>query len=65
MAGKLHALSPLATLARGYSVVYTDDKIIRCIDSIDVGQTVKIRLNDGEISADVTEKKRSRKNEKG
>ena len=65
MAGKLHALSPLATLARGYSVVYTDDQIIRCIDSIDVGQTVKIRLNDGEISADVTEKKRSRKNEKG
>lgn len=65
VAGKLHALSPLATLARGYSVVYNECGVVRAADNVDIGQTVKIRLNDGEISAEVTDKKKGKKNEKG
>ena len=57
VAGKLHALSPLATLARGYSVILTEDKLIRSVSDVDVGQKVEIRLSDGEISASVTEKR--------
>ena len=57
IAGKLNALSPLATLSRGYSVVYSDKKLIKSVKKIGIGDNVTIRLLDGELNAMVTEKK--------
>ena len=47
----LDNLSPLKIMNRGYSLVYNDNGLIRSIRSIDVGQSVKIKLYDGEFTA--------------
>lgn len=53
----LHANSPEKALARGYSVVYgVDGRVVRDVDSVEVGQTLKTRLNKGTITSTVTEK---------
>ena len=50
MAGRLHALSPLATLARGYAVVSDDQgRPITSIANAREGQSIIARLNDGQI----------------
>jgi exodeoxyribonuclease VII large subunit len=50
MAGRLHALSPLATLARGYAVV-SDDRgdTITSVGNVTAGQSIVARLDDGRI----------------
>ena len=63
IAGELNALSPLATLGRGYSATYSDKKLIKSINSISVGDSVTVRLYDGELNATVIQKKEF-KNEK-
>ena len=52
-AEKAVALNPLGVLARGYSVTEKDGKIIGSSDSVRVGDDLKIRLCEGEISAKV------------
>jgi len=54
--GKLHAISPLATLDRGYAIVSTADggRVIAGVAALQAGQTVSTRLADGEFSATVT-----------
>ena len=44
---KLNTLSPLATISRGYSVAYSDDKLIKSVDSLSVGDDLVIVLSDG------------------
>ena len=56
-AGKLNALSPLATLARGYSVASINQKVLTTAKAVSVGAEISIRFIDGEISASVTEKR--------
>ena len=46
---KLDALSPLKTLARGYSVVMVNDKLIKSEKEIKIGEEFNVKLNDGEI----------------
>jgi exodeoxyribonuclease VII large subunit len=54
MAGRLHALSPLATLARGYAVLSDDDGApITSIDTIRTGDSLVARLKDGRIHSRV------------
>jgi exodeoxyribonuclease VII large subunit len=49
------ALSPAATLRRGYAVVQrSDGAVVRCPSDVDEGDTVRIRLADGNIGAVVT-----------
>ncbi|MCH5194225.1 MAG: exodeoxyribonuclease VII large subunit [Oscillospiraceae bacterium] len=55
-AARLDSLSPLKTLSRGYSIVYKDNKPVNSAESLSVGDIVRIRLSDGEVSAAVTEK---------
>jgi exodeoxyribonuclease VII large subunit len=56
ISGKLHALSPLATLGRGYAVVETDTgKPVRKSSEIAPGDRVRIRLHEGEADADIIE----------
>ena len=60
---KLHALSPLAVLSRGYAVAMSNKKRISGIDQIAIGADLNIQLADGSLSAIVTEKTK-RGNEK-
>jgi exodeoxyribonuclease VII large subunit len=49
----LNAVSPLATLDRGYAIVTTKDTLVtKCID-VAVGSLVDIRLMDGQITCEV------------
>ena len=50
---KLDSLSPLKTLTRGYSLVEKENKIIRSVKDIRVGDEVNIRLIDGNAKAKI------------
>ena len=53
---RLDALSPLAVLSRGYSVVFDENgKMIRSISDTRTGDKIKIRVQDGSIDAEVRE----------
>jgi len=58
LAARLNALSPLATLARGYAVVtgVPDGKTIRSSADADVGRHVSVRLNEGALLCEVLSK---------
>ncbi|RPE02272.1 exodeoxyribonuclease VII large subunit [Candidatus Pantoea deserta] len=66
LAGQLEAVSPLATLARGFSVT-TDisGQVVKKTDQLHSGDTLRTRLDDGWVESQVTsiqpEKKRRRK----
>lgn len=50
----LEAVSPLATLARGYSVTTaTDGKVLKQTKQVKVGDTLTTRLNDGWVESEV------------
>jgi exodeoxyribonuclease VII large subunit len=52
---RVHALSPAATLDRGYAVLQTaDGTVVRSIADVDAGQAVAVRLPDGRVEAEVT-----------
>jgi exodeoxyribonuclease VII large subunit len=57
--GKLDALSPLATLARGYSVVTVGENTLTKIADAEVGKDIIVRVTDGTIAATVTGKDKS------
>lgn len=51
---KLDTLSPLKTLARGYSIVTdSSNKIIKSVKDLKENQNINIRLADGEKQAKV------------
>ncbi len=54
--GKIHALSPLAVLSRGYSVISRGKNVIKSVNEADIGDQINIRLSDGEMLAKITEK---------
>ena len=48
LARSLEAVSPLATVARGYSILQHDDgRIVRSVNDAQAGQTLNARLRDG------------------
>ena len=49
--GRLDSLSPVRTLARGYSVVRRDEVIIRRADELVVGDLLKIDFSEGAVKA--------------
>ncbi len=53
--GRFDAYSPLATLSRGYSVVYDGDKILTDAKKVEKGSQVRVRLAKGELKATVDE----------
>lgn len=53
VAGKLQALSPLAVLERGYSIVWKLEKILKTTGQIHEGDEVRIRLHQGTFEARV------------
>ena len=50
---KLDALSPLKVLARGYSAVTLDNKIINSIDEVKSGDIVSLRFKNGKANAEI------------
>lgn len=50
---KLDALSPLKTLTRGYSFTEKENKIVRSIKELNTGDTITIRLVDGQKNAQI------------
>ncbi len=55
LSGTLDALSPLKVLSRGYAIPYHDGKLVRSLREIDRGDTLTVRISDGEIKAVVSE----------
>ncbi len=52
---RITALSPAATLARGYAVVHrVEGTVVRTPAQVTIGEAIRIRLADGEIAAEVT-----------
>src|SRR5690606_35273728 len=59
LAGRLHALSPLAVIARGYAVVRTPEgRVVRQLADAPVGSRVAARVGDGWIDATVDGQRR-------
>ncbi len=52
-AGRFEAYSPLATLKRGYSVVYSGNKIVTDAATLKSGAEIRVRLAKGELEASV------------
>jgi exodeoxyribonuclease VII large subunit len=52
----LHAVSPLATLERGYAIVFdADGQVLRAVAGVAVGTRLRARLIDGELPLQVIE----------
>ena len=49
----LDLLSPLGTLARGYSFTSKEDKIIKSVHELKVHELIDIQLYDGQVQAEV------------
>ena len=58
LGGKLSTLSPLAVFERGYSSVTKNDKMIKSISEIDDGDTISVRMLDGEAVCNVIERRK-------
>lgn len=55
LVGKLDALSPLATLARGYAAVFAGDALITSAEQLETGAAVSVRLRKGGFRAVVSD----------
>jgi exodeoxyribonuclease VII large subunit len=51
--GRLAALSPRATLGRGYAIVRSDDAVLRSTRGLDPGRRVEVELAEGAFGATV------------
>jgi exodeoxyribonuclease VII large subunit len=57
-AGRLDALSPVAILARGYGVVLHRGRALTHVDDVLVGDSITVRLHEGEIDARIESTRR-------
>ncbi len=55
-AGKLHVLSPLQVISRGYALVENENGIVRSVHDIAPEEAVSVRVADGTLRCRVTEK---------
>ena len=54
---KLDSLSPLKVLTRGYSIVQQETgTVIKNLNDIDIGEQIKVTLNDGILNCNVISK---------
>ena len=51
---KLNGLSPTAKLVRGFGYISHDGKAVTTVDDVKAGDSIVMRIHDGEINADVT-----------
>ena len=60
----LGALNPLAVLSRGYSVAFSDGKLIKSTQSVSAGDRIETKVSDGVIYSTVTETERTENGKK-
>jgi exodeoxyribonuclease VII large subunit len=53
MAAKIDALSPLATLQRGFSITMKERHVVHTINDVDMGDRISVRLVDGQLECEV------------
>ena len=53
VATKIDSLSPMKTMARGYSIVEKDGKIVKKVNDVQKDDEVSVRLSDGQITTKV------------
>ena len=53
VATKIDSLSPMKTMARGYSIVEKDGKIVKKVNDVQKDDKLSIRLSDGQITTKV------------
>ena len=53
LVSKLDTLSPLKTLSRGYSIIEANNKIVKSVKELEVGQEIKVKLVDGNKNAKI------------
>lgn len=60
LAGRLHALSPLAVLGRGYAIVKQENtgNVVTSTDDVELGESLDIMLTHGRLKATVEAKNR-------
>ncbi len=51
--GRLDALSPMATLARGYSIVLKDGEVVRRGEGLQTGDVIEIKISDSDAKAKI------------
>lgn len=56
LAGRMNAVNPLNTLERGYCIAMSHEVVVRSVDAVEVGSRLDIRVTDGTIICDITEK---------
>jgi exodeoxyribonuclease VII large subunit len=57
IARAMHAVSPLATLERGYAILFdADGKVLRSAQNVAVDTPLRARLTDGELALRVSKK---------
>ena len=57
-ASKLDAMSPLKVLTRGYAMTQTEDgSLLKSVRSVSVGDSIKVSLQDGSVTAKVSDVK--------
>ena len=49
----LHAVSPLATLDRGYAIATLKEKVLFSAEQTKIGDTIEVRLAQGKLSCEV------------
>jgi exodeoxyribonuclease VII large subunit len=54
-AAKLRALSPLATLERGYAIVRHEGTVVRAAAALTPGDEIDVRVAEGSFTAEVQE----------
>lgn len=54
--GRLESLSPLKVMARGYSLVYKNDRLVRSSDEISEGDRITLRFGNGGAEAEIGKK---------
>ena len=54
-AGKLHVMSPLQVISRGYAAVQKGNTIIHSVNDVQPNDTLAVRVSDGTIQCQVTE----------
>ena len=54
-AGKLHVLSPLQVISRGYATVHTQKGIVYSVNDVNQNEPLTVRVTDGIIRCRVTQ----------
>lgn len=55
LCSRLEALSPLKVLARGYSIIKSDEKIITDVNDVSVGEKISLQFAKGSAKAEIIE----------